>query len=180
MAAHLRTELALDALGMAGAADGRQRAQKSLSSMGCGSLLWPKLLADMWLGATSLPRTPSRLSMAMGAGLQIGKPLERAPAGSLAASPGRAPGEGRGLPHPIQENPKKGRAEDPPCRRSCLKLFAIDYLPRNETEAGPPSGHPPGPLLKPSSRLASLRIVFLSQDWSAVLTSLMICAVLSG
>ena len=44
--------------------------------------------------------------------------------------------------------------------------------------AGPPIVH--GKLLKPLSRLASLRIVDLSQDWSAVLTSLMICAVVSG
>jgi hypothetical protein len=73
---------------------------------------------------------------------------------------------------------KKGRAEDPPCLASCLELLAIGH--RKETEFGPPSGHPPGPLLKPSSRLASVRIVFLSQDWSAVLTSLMIWAVVSG
>ena len=73
---------------------------------------------------------------------------------------------------------KKGRAEDPPCRRFCLELFAIGQSPRKETLAGPPSGHPR--LLKPLSRLASLRTADLLQDWSAVLTSLMIWAVFSG
>jgi hypothetical protein len=53
----------------------------------------------------------------------------------------------------------------------CRKLFAIGQW-------GPPSGHPR--LLKRSSLLASLRIVVLSQDCSAALTSAMICCVLSG
>jgi hypothetical protein len=59
-----------------------------------------------------------------------------------------------------------------------LEVLAIGQLPLKETVAGPPSGH--GKLLKPLSRLASLRIVVLSQEASAALTSAMICAVVSG
>ena len=73
---------------------------------------------------------------------------------------------------------KKAGRKFRPAEGPCLELFAIDHLPRNETEAGPPSGH--GRLLKPSSRVASVRIVFLSQEANAVLTSEMTAAVLSG
>ncbi len=61
--------------------------------------------------------------------------------------------------------------------KACLEVLAIGQF-RKETVAGPPSGH--GKLLKPLSRLASLRIVVLSQEASAALTSAMICAVVSG
>ncbi len=46
--------------------------------------------------------------------------------------------------------------------------------------AGPLSGHPPGPLLKALSRLASLEVVVLSHESSAALTSAMTWAVVSG
>ncbi len=64
----------------------------------------------------------------------------------------------------------------------CLELIAAGHLLRGGTVrlALPPSGQPPGPLLKASSRLASLRVVVLSQESRAALTSAMTWAVVSG
>ena len=59
-------------------------------------------------------------------------------------------------------NEKKRQGGRSALPKVCLEVLAIGQLPRKETVAGPPSGHPA--LLKPSSRLASLRIVVLSQD----------------
>jgi hypothetical protein len=70
-----------------------------------------------------------------------------------------------------------GRAEDPPCRGCIPGVSPIGQF----LVAGPPSGHPARPLLKVSSRLASLRIVVLSQGaTSTPLTSAMIALVPSG
>ena len=82
----------------------------------------------------------------------------------------------------LNREKKKGRAESPPCLAERLELLAAGHFLKLIVD-GLVGLLPNGQgrlLLKFWSLVASARIVALSQEASAVLTSEMTCAVVSG